>query len=122
MSNKLWEIEQIAFREALRELRKNCEMNQEQVSSLLGKPQSYISKYENGERKLGFLEVLDILRVFEHSVEEFNALYLAKVADHQAEYTLKPKKSTRKKATKKNKRKKTAKKSAKKTAKKTRKK
>jgi transcriptional regulator with XRE-family HTH domain len=35
-------------------------MSQQQLADLLEKPQSYVSKYENGDRRLDFLEVLDI--------------------------------------------------------------
>lgn len=109
MSNKPWEIEQVALREALRELRESRDMKQQEVSDILGKPQSYVSKYETGERKLGYLEVVEILYAFEHTVEEFHALYLTKVSERRGEYLL-----TRKKAPKKKTRKKTpAKKSSK---------
>ena len=35
-------------------------LTQRQLSSQLGRPQSFVSKYENGERRLDFIEVLDI--------------------------------------------------------------
>lgn len=33
---------------------------QQQLSELLGKPQSFVSKYENGERRIDLIETLDI--------------------------------------------------------------
>jgi len=35
-------------------------MTQAQLSELLNKPQSFVSKYENNERHLDFLETLEI--------------------------------------------------------------
>ncbi len=86
MSNRLWDIEQTAFRKALRELRTGKKLLQQDISAQLGKPQSYVSKYETGERKLSYLEVLDILDVCEHSVAEFHALYLDKIAEQAGHY------------------------------------
>ncbi len=111
MSNKPWDVEHIAFREALRELRHSQELNQQDVADQLGRPQSYISKYENGERRLEYLEVIAILDIFEHTIEEFHALYLTKVAEHKGQY-LHASKGTRKS------KRKTASKTTRKTAKK----
>ena len=35
-------------------------ISQAQLALLLGRPQSFISKYERGERRLDFVEVLEI--------------------------------------------------------------
>ena len=45
----------------LRKIRRERGVTQVQLAELLGLPQSAISKYENGERPLGFMEVLDVL-------------------------------------------------------------
>lgn len=44
----------------LREARESVGMTQVQLSQKLGKPQSYVSKYENGERRLDVIELLDV--------------------------------------------------------------
>jgi len=36
---------------------------QGQISEMLNKPQSFVSKYENGERRLDFIEVIDICNI-----------------------------------------------------------
>ena len=40
--------------------RKEAKMTQAQVSETLSKPQSYVSKYESGERRLDIIELLEI--------------------------------------------------------------
>ena len=92
MANKPWDPKQQAFRDALRELRYNRGLKQQELGDMLGRKQSYISKYENGERKLGYLEVLDILEACENTVQEFQALYQTKVAEIRADYTFKKRK------------------------------
>lgn len=44
----------------LREARESVGMTQAQLSQRLDKPQSYVSKYENGERRLDIIEMLDV--------------------------------------------------------------
>jgi len=51
--------------------RKRLSLSQYDVAKLLGRPQSYISKYERGERRLDvieFLEVAEALKVSTHSI------------------------------------------------------
>jgi len=40
--------------------RKDAQMTQQDLSARLGKPQSYVSKYERGERRLDVIEFLQI--------------------------------------------------------------
>ena len=47
----------------LKEARLEQGMRQIDVASALGRPQSYIAKVENGERKIDFIEVMDFCRV-----------------------------------------------------------
>jgi transcriptional regulator with XRE-family HTH domain len=46
----------------LREARLSANLRQLDVANSLGKPQSYIAKIESGERKIDFIEVLDICK------------------------------------------------------------
>ncbi len=75
MSNRLWDKKQNAFREAIKEIRTNIDLKQTQLAKKLRKPQSYVSKYERGERKLDFIEVLDICKVCDVSIDEFVSIY-----------------------------------------------
>jgi transcriptional regulator with XRE-family HTH domain len=45
------------------ETRKRKRLTQAVVAERLGKPQSYVSKYESGERRLDVVEFLDIVAV-----------------------------------------------------------
>ena len=60
MANKPWHPDQQAMRAVLKQIRVEAELSQVDLAKLLVKPQSYVSKYESGERKLGYLEVKEI--------------------------------------------------------------
>lgn len=44
------------FRQLLVEARKNASLSQAQLAEKLGRPQSFVSKYERGERRLDVVE------------------------------------------------------------------
>lgn len=44
----------------LRELREVAELRQVDLAKRLGRPQSFVSKYESGEKNLDFLEVREV--------------------------------------------------------------
>jgi len=48
--------------EELINARKAAGMTQQQVADALGKPQSFVAKYENGERRLDLVEFLQLAR------------------------------------------------------------
>ena len=48
------------LRAALVAARKHAGLTQAQVADALGKPQSYVAKYEGGERRLDVIEFLDV--------------------------------------------------------------
>lgn len=76
MTNKSWDEDRTRLRTLLRDLRKErAGLTQVELSEALGKPQSYVSKYENGERKLDYIEVLKICEILKVTIEEFNALF-----------------------------------------------
>jgi len=59
------------FRDLLRQIRVDAGLTQMQLAEMLGKPQSYVSKAEVGERRLDFLETLDFCMACGVGVEEF---------------------------------------------------
>ena len=63
------------FRELLRELRGERGVKQAELSSALGMPQSFVSKYEMGERRLDFVELAQICDYLNYPLESFVAAY-----------------------------------------------
>jgi transcriptional regulator with XRE-family HTH domain len=55
----------------LRRARERAGYTQVQVAETLGRPQSYISKAETGERRLDVLELLEFLRLYDVSITRF---------------------------------------------------
>ncbi|MEH1815523.1 MAG: helix-turn-helix transcriptional regulator [Nostoc sp.] len=53
------------FRQLLIEARKAAKLTQTELSAKLGLPQSYVSKYERGERRLDVIEFLQVAQVLE---------------------------------------------------------
>lgn len=62
--------EEKAFRCFLRESRKALGLTQADLAGRLGVPQSFVSKYESGERLLTFIETLTILGELGVSIDE----------------------------------------------------
>lgn len=79
MANRLWDSRREALQQLLKSLRVEAGVTQQELSALLGRPQSYVSKYESGERRVDFVEVLEICEALEVSPEHFVGLYLTKV-------------------------------------------
>lgn len=53
---------QQAFRSLMTKARKDAGLTQQALAKRLGKPQSFIAKYEGGERRLDVLEFLEVAR------------------------------------------------------------
>ena len=60
MGSNVWDDQNRLLQELLRNLRKEAGLTQLQLADLLDRPQSYVSKYEMGERKLDLLEIRSI--------------------------------------------------------------
>ena len=59
------------FRALLREIREEAGLTQVELSQKLGKPQSFVSKCELGERRIDFLETVDFCKACGLEVAEF---------------------------------------------------
>jgi transcriptional regulator with XRE-family HTH domain len=55
----------------LRQMRERLGVTQSELSTRIGKPQSFVSKYETGERYLDLLEIRDICRALDTTLEAF---------------------------------------------------
>ena len=59
------------FRELLIRARKDAGITQEQLAQALKRPQSFVSKYERGERRLDLVEFLEVSEVIGIDVHAF---------------------------------------------------
>ena len=64
--------EQKLLQELLRELRSEAGFTQKDLAARLGEPQSYVSKYESGERRLDFLEIRHLCKQFGITLSDFS--------------------------------------------------
>lgn len=58
----------------LKEIRQHSRLSQNEVANLLNKPQSFVSKYETGARRLDILEIRQICLVLGISLSKFSDL------------------------------------------------
>ena len=59
------------LRSILRKMRKEANLRQLDLANKLSKPQSFVSKYESGEKTLDFFEVKEICDVLNISLSDF---------------------------------------------------
>ncbi len=62
MRDTLRSPRQIKLRKLLRDLREKGGLTQADVAARLDKPQSFVAKYEGGERRLSAIEFVDVAR------------------------------------------------------------
>jgi len=62
MRDTLRSPRQIKLRKLLRYLREKRGLTQADVAARLDKPQSFVAKYEGGERRLSAIEFIDVAR------------------------------------------------------------
>jgi transcriptional regulator with XRE-family HTH domain len=62
ISKSLRSNEHSVFRSIMVETRKQSGLTQHQLAKKIGKPQSFVAKYEGGERRIDVIEFLKIAR------------------------------------------------------------
>jgi transcriptional regulator with XRE-family HTH domain len=67
----LYERSYAAFTELLKEERKNAGLTQAALAKKLRRPQSYVSKYERGDRRLDVIEFIEVARVIGFDPHDF---------------------------------------------------
>lgn len=80
VSKTRYTVAEDIFRNLLKEARVAKNLTQSDVAKSLGLPQSYVSKYESGERRLDFMETTLVCEALGMSIENFVAAYSAKLA------------------------------------------
>ncbi len=65
------ETNQLILQHLLRLVRKEAALSQRELADRLNKPQSYVSKYESGERRLDILELWQICAALGISLPHF---------------------------------------------------
>jgi len=71
MEKSLYTTQQQKLQELFRQIRVEAGLRQVDLAEKLGEPQSFVSKYETGERRLDILEVRAICGAVGISLEEF---------------------------------------------------
>lgn len=71
MSKSLYTPEQKQLTALLRQVRQEAGLTQAGLASRLGRPQTFVSKYELGERRLDLLQLRQICRAVGLTLEEF---------------------------------------------------
>jgi transcriptional regulator with XRE-family HTH domain len=71
MDKSIHSLEQDKLRRLLRQIRRGAGLRQEDLARLLEKPQSFVSKYESGERRLDLLEHRQICRAVGIPLSDF---------------------------------------------------
>lgn len=71
MKKTLYERSYAAFTELLKEERRKAGLTQAVLARKLRRPQSYVSKYERGSRRVDVIEFLEIARAVGFEPSEF---------------------------------------------------
>lgn len=82
MKRSIWHSDYQSLRQVLKQIRLEAGYTQTELALKLEKPQSFVAKYENGDRNLDFLEVLDICQLCGISAEMFIQRYQTLQASH----------------------------------------
>lgn len=80
MRKSLYQRENKIFLRLLQELRKGAGISQAQASERLGRPQSFISKIERGERRIDILELRTLCQVYGCGLTHFSDVLEAQLA------------------------------------------
>lgn len=69
----------------LREIRHECGLRQQELASRLKQPQSFVSKYESGERRLDVIELRQICATIGIALPVFIQRFEERLADQLSE-------------------------------------
>lgn len=69
--NKAYQRAYVVFRERLIRARKDAGLKQSEVNDLVGKPRTFISKCELGERRVDFVELQLLAKIYGKNLSFF---------------------------------------------------
>ena len=84
MNISSYDISYLQLRSILKELRETRHLTQARLAKKLGAPQSFVSKYETGERRLDIIETILICQALETSAPQL----LAELSNRLAKTTI----------------------------------
>ena len=73
LKSKEYVREYRSFLQRLKQAREEAALTQTQVSKKLGRPQSFVSKCESGERRVDFVELQHLARIYKKPLSYFQA-------------------------------------------------
>ena len=71
MPKSIFSTGQEKLQKLLRQTRIDAGLNQVELAKKLNRPQSFVSKYESGERRLDLVELQEICKALKSSLTEF---------------------------------------------------
>ncbi|HXT42270.1 MAG TPA: helix-turn-helix transcriptional regulator [Candidatus Angelobacter sp.] len=81
MSKTIFSVGQERLQKLLREAREAEGLTQSDIAKRLKKPQSYVSKYETGERRLDLIELREVCQALGTSLVRFIERFERSVSD-----------------------------------------
>jgi len=75
MGKRLYSDKREAFRSLIKGVRVSAGLTQAELSERLGRPQSYVSDYERGHRRLDWVAVDEVLNACGKTIDEFAREY-----------------------------------------------
>ncbi len=79
MLSRRYSIEQEALRKAVRQIRTASKVTQQSLADHLGVPQSFVSKYESGEKTLTFVDLHFICKALGIEFTDFYKRFLRQI-------------------------------------------
>lgn len=81
MPKSVFSEEYERFRQLLIKARKAANLTQTELSAKLSRPQSYVSKYERGERRLDLIEFLEVAKALQLNPAVFIERFLSETQE-----------------------------------------
>lgn len=76
MAKGLYSDKREKFRKLLKQIRRDAGLTQVELAQKLNRPQSYVSEYERGHRRLDWVSVDEVMEACEESLAKFAVRYL----------------------------------------------